>query len=404
MKLQTLPRLAMTLLLTLLLCSSCVWDKESEPDMEGNDGMVNLILKLSVNSGNKGSFSNIGRESNVATRADEVGFETPTNTYEGVNSLRIIIVRSESNNLVEYNRIVTYPEDEQLWQSLKEEKFKVAGDEWKRIYLVANEASLPAEIQQRLEKIEEGKSLSGDLRDIILTCSDETHYINNEGEEKSYIPMSEIFDIKVMEGIPGVEVDEQTETLFITRNSVKFSFTAEDENNSHLSGIKITGLKITGLGNMEYLFPRNTSYSPAKYVTQSLPDIGREILSFSVPEGADVFDYTFTPDNFGVKGTKVSADISSAYTPQVYFLESVLNEYYLTVTTDRDGAERIYENVKLPNLSLLPRNTHVKVNIVFKEENIYVQVDLLPYIGVVLYPVFGSNDVVKPPKPRESDE
>lgn len=400
METKTLIRLAMTLLSALMLGCSCSREKADEPDAEMDDGMVDLVLNLSVNAGGSNAFTATTRAYDSPTRAEDIAFEYPTNQWEGVRTLRVIIIRPGSNNLVEHNELKRYTEND-LWQTLDEEKFKVVGDEWKRIYLVANEATLPESMQAQLEGIAAGEPLSVAMGDLTLTTS-AAPYIDNSGWEKAYVPMSEFFDIHVRKGIPGATVDEQHESLFITRSAVKFSFTATDIDNSHSKGLKITSLRISGIGDKEWLFPHNAIYSPEKYQESHEDKNGRAILSFRLPDNSGTFDYTFTPDNFGLPGIAVASTVGPTFVPMQYFLESGLPQYTLTVTTELEGLIRVYPTVTLPNLPLLPRNTHVKVNIGFKQEEIFLQVDLLPYIGVTLDPIFGNNDIVKPPKPRET--
>ena len=72
-----------------------------------------------------------------------------------------------------------------------------------------------------------------------------------------------------------------------------------------------------------------------------------------------------------------------------------LQEYNVTIhTTENSGyqsTKAIYTST-LPRLGSLFRNTHVKVNIVFNDYTLEWQVDVEPYWGVTLDPIFGLDD------------
>ena len=127
------------------------------------------------------------------------------------------------------------------------------------------------------------------------------------------------------------------------------------------------------------------------------PDItGRFITSYEVPSGVTHAPYTFTP----TKEIAVTEKGATFY-PSLYFCESLFNfagengkPYTVSVTVvTRNGQtseiEAELDAMPLDNLPILPRNTHVKVNINIRENT--GTVELKPYTGVYLDPDFGID-------------
>lgn len=388
--------------------ASCSSDSDPVPvpDTPG-DELVTLVLDLSVNTGMPSSrmdeaasrSSHPGDERVVSRASEGVDFEEADDAFEKAKTLRVIITRPSANNVVEHNFSTKYDE---VWETLDAQKFNVISGERKNVYLIVNESGLPEALQDQLKGIEEGAPLAVDLAALTIDVEPGAKYIDNSATEK-YIPMTEFYELHVPYASTLTAVEDGKKvwspkyTLFVTRTATKFSFTATRAEGAILSkGLQITSITFsgttegTGLDTQEYLFPRNTVYSPTKLEASTEKLNGREIISFVTPPTTETYSYTFTPENFGLFGSSMSESIKPAYIPSDYFLESGLKEFIVTVTTKVDDEVKVW-SAPFPNLPSLPRNTHVIVNFTFNMTDIEAQVDLVPYIGVWLDPVFGKD-------------
>lgn len=397
-------------------------------------------------------------------------FEHSNIPYELINTLRIIIVRPD--NTIEYNRTISLGigNSEAILTGRDDLKFRVSTDlgqvnnedmtctERKHIYLIANEASLNKfnsniagdgeSITEMLDglkpihniSIEEGTNSIGDKLDpyslerwVIYNAwaggvdtAGETAVpiIDNTGTEKSYIPMTEYFDVDVVStwrpeipsdgedtaeterpDEPKVTIDEQTADLFVTRNFVKFQFSASSTTES----FDITAIRFESLMQKEYFFPCNTVYEPLKAVNNTSD---RQIISFQTPGFADNLTrpYIFNPPSalsFIAPSTPEETVVPCTYAPQLYFCEthnyeantSNLSLYKVGIDIDfynDDSSKRVHESfeaVELPNLPYsLPRNTIVKVHFTIREHRkLDATVTVFPYTAVNLNPDFGFS-------------
>lgn len=414
------------LIITLGLClsmSSCIYDSEPEP-VKG-DGTVKLRLNFTV-SDPKSADASPEQTLPEMTRADEWSYEAPATEWEGVKSLRIIIVRPEASGIVEYNQHIDIASANRLDKRHGYYEYKVAGGERKLIYIFANEESMPAETEALLTGIRPGTAMP-DLSGI--TIGDGTILIDNTGDEacKRYLPMSEVFTENIIDSTKGEEDAVQEAEYFITRGAVKFSFEIDPESlkwdvdkpESETTGDgeetgsdgeegdeeenvytpkagnwRVSKITVTGLADKEYLLPNETIYSPAKYTATTEPLGGRAITDYITPADATTASYTFLPEKFGLNQNP-TGEYESAYAPQLYFNESPIpadgKGYMLGIELTRDSTGDLitFDPVTLPNLPALPRNTHVKIVIKFIGHELKCEAILLPYTGVWLNPDFG---------------
>ncbi|MBD5269935.1 MAG: hypothetical protein HDS43_04895 [Bacteroides sp.] len=394
MKIRSILTLLTTVIIGSLALLSCSHNAEDIPA----GGQVKLRLNLFVNTEETKALRGVPSEN--ATRADWY-YEGPANQWEGVESLRVIIVRDNENKTIEHNTLLTFPETEQIQQKLGEWTFPVEGGEKKFIYLVANENSLSEDTQEILSTLYPGRNFTTNLQNILVKTAGETPFIDNNGTRKTYVPMTEYFEITVKERDPELEVTEDSASLFITRAVSKFSFTAKGTQNDK-KGIRIKTITVSNLATEAYLFPKETTYTPGKYSVSDEPMGGRVITGFETPESAAMWNYTFTPEAFGVAGNTMPDNLTSSYTPLTYLLESGAENFtvYVTTVTDND-VEFTYGPVKLPNLPRMARNTHVVVAFTFNGANMACDVRVVPYTGITLNVEYGFDFIVKPPKPRE---
>lgn len=354
------------------LTTSCVYEyPESEPDSPTRSAWVYLTLKVGVAEGNG---------SRTFTRAGSYYFEEPERLNEKLHSLRIFIVNS-NNNLLEATRFINFDAgSQQIGSGLT---FKLSPG-LKRIYLVANEGSLPADIRSSLTGIGINTAFPADQlasRYIARTQNSPFYTLDQD------LPMSEFFDIDLKNdsgnenGSVYVNAD-----LFVTRLPVKYTFICQED-------VPAIAVRLNDMAQDEYLFPKEATYFPDKYdAPEVIGDIaGRNIVKFNVPTARkSQFTYNLTGKTEieleKEDGTKVKA---FRYDP-IYLMETEGTSFSMSIRFG-EGAEigTWFSDQVLPNLPLLPRNTHVIVYMSVKEYGLKCAVDVVPYRGCILDPYFG---------------
>ncbi len=361
----------------ILVVSYLLWgcgESNSLSEIEG-DGMVNIVL----------SVATVDSESSGRSRADEYYFEEPSSQFERLRSLRYIFVRPDGT--VEYNIYIDTNIPESGVDYYNSVKFKVRGGEKKKVYVIGNEASV-RDIYN-FDNIKVGSIFpTSDVESIILRSPSPAFPLFDNSDETSakYLPMAEQFEIDVVKPSGNATTDTyQYETLFLTRTTVKFSISAKVEPVSN-SNIVLKRVTFKQIGDRQYLFPNNTAYSPEKYPVSG---DNRIITAYDIPSGA-----VNSPVSFDINWTfpPMSAEGKIA-SPPIYFPETKLvadDKYSVRVVVAIDGEDFEYD-ADLPNLPSLPRNTHVRLNLVFTGHNVECHVDVAPYIGVELKPSFGFD-------------
>lgn len=360
----------------------------------------------------------------VTTPGPDNYFEAADGDHEKLHSLRVVIVRHTTDtdgnpvSLVEgnYKRLdfttpVSYVSGSQINPS-DPLGFEVTSGEYKTIYIFGNEDATSLTDQLDLAV---GTTYTDTFETLTWApAGDGTVLINNSGTTKHYVPMTEKFDIYVpaAEALPSVVKPDPADTgksirvhyinlgnLFITRAAIKFSFYISATN---IDDLRLTSIMVNGLARQEYLLPHNTVYSPAKPIfTNTIPQAPQQ-----TPEGRFITSYTIPPETqhgyntfpYNIKLSPTPAKLS----PALYFCESQLNgptpaadgtPYNITVVLTQEGTgNQQVLTAPLTNLPILPRNTHVVVNIQFNGNDVHFEVDLVPYIGVYLDPVFGKDN------------
>lgn len=443
-----------------LVLGACTSDSISDRQLllrKANSGSVTLQLNVSLDNIRSSSSTRDGEEEEESENSsNQPEYEEGLEPFELIHTLRVIIVRPD--NTVEYNRLITLPDNTSAKQlaNLEELKFDASTSqgkfiedgkiclERKRIYLIANEASLKSAGSEETANIIEAltalrptnydKSDEDDETKVIIpgekldpnkvatwlvynNWSEEGTNLyaepmidNDNTTDKKFIPMTEFFDIdvKVDLTLPSNQLSEQRENLFITRNLVKFQFSVEGGEET----FKIHKVTFSNLMCKEYMFPFDTKYKPSKYPVNSED---REIIAFKTPGLADNFvrPYDFLPDNFGIVSDNFSGnlenlmELSAVYSPMLYFCETENYEtnnekgiYRVGIDIEffnADGTSQrtTFEAKELENLSSIPRNTIVKVNFkISNRELIDCVVTLVPYISIVLEPGFGFDELL----------
>ncbi|WP_297066936.1 hypothetical protein [uncultured Duncaniella sp.] len=377
-------------------------------------------------------------------------FEREDSQYEKIHTLRIIILRPGTDfqgnpvkdkdgkpildndgnpykKIIEHNRFFTFNDNGVV--RYDDMNITVHGGENKTIYIIANEEGINSnrpegETAVNLSDLTpDDPYVAGTIEDIEIHAAGGILYDNRtEAATKTYIPMAEVYEDVYIEMPETPELREQkVGPFFITRAAVKFSFNITAEDNE---GLYLKSLTFNSLADKEYLLPRNTEYKPEKPTfhqsnnsgkTDGIknpsdtgnsdidPDIsGRFITEYEIPEDAKHSPFTFNfKDENGFELKKKQTEIA----PVIYFCESkfglpfngepVANgtpysvELVLHTKFGDQTVVATSEELALGNLPILPRNTHVKINInLIKNE---ATVELVPYTGVWLNPDFGID-------------
>ena len=389
------------LLFTAVAVVSC--SSEDQPSPEGDDASSHLPpeVYLNLNVGVLSQTSDPGSRANAVD--DKNYFEGPDSQYEKMQTLRVIIVRGErttdisyvpdSAGYVEHNHLFRF--NELGLVQFDDMTFKVRSGEKKRIYLIANEAFVKTNRNIDFENLKVGQPYpDGFIENIVLnTATSGTPLIDNSGDtDKWYIPMSEEFDMDIP--VPQDPLDYRIDkSFFITRASVKFSFTVATSVDYTRTGLQVKSITVNSVSDREYFLPRETEYLPAKDQPSTNKYGGRFIESYLWTAGAVHSDAVFS-----TAIPLLTAEKAYLYNPPIYYPESRNSgDFSVTVTlgyendTDNDIT---FEPQVLPNLPALPRNTHVLVNMTLTTSDITAEVKLVPYIGVYLDPKFGFDELI----------
>lgn len=351
-------------------CSMQYSDEELRA-MQGEDEGICLILNISA-----GDLAGFG----TRTVEEPDRFEQATIDTEKIQSMRIIIVDVQPGSKTENKVVHNY-----FTGLLSYARFDLSGimfdnlnfSSQYRIYLIANENGLPEPIRNKFkydvnnpdQGLPPGAEYPANLLENIILYSKDigsgNFLMNNESSSSPIaIPMTEIFNVTTDPRPDNNSEDVKAymeRNFFITRTASKFSFRfyrggdlAED--------LELKRIKISGVGKQEFLFPNNTEYNPSKYSSNNNPLGGREITSFDLPDGSETGAYTFS---LSQKLSSIGND-GMEYTPQIYFSESKGDNGKFECALSFDG-ENYTSAITLPNLSELPRNTTVIINITFHE-------------------------------------
>lgn len=398
--------------------SGCTSDIDSPSP---NETMVTLSLNISTTDVSRRSRADI-------TPPDYT--EGAATDYEKMNQLRIIIVDGSGN--VEHNRFYDY--DNYYYENVTHE-LKVTANDTKTIYLIANERAQRGDISlggdgatnevgivdYKFDQIEVGKPLPEGFSDYKLRLPVTSEMINN-------IPMSAVYKMQI-----GSE-SKQSLNFLLNRCAVKYSFNFSNQSSAP---VRISELKIDKTATTEWFFPRvkkadgnvimhqleykivdgnmalyeSSTDKEAKWLTDNL---GKEYYfteylysNYSVPPENDINTPSSTSlyqtyskkCNIKIEGSNDGTEAKSQSLPSFYLLESAWygesetpsdNQVY-TVTLNINGIEW---QKQLENLPILARNTHVKVNVKLKFDEIQQtwEVEMEPYRAVTLKPGFGIDD------------
>lgn len=326
--------------------------------------------------------------------------------------------------------------------------FKVKAGCKKRIYLIANYEGLK-DADGNLDFTDEAfipeeNTTRAKVDDYVFALNDEYKY-----DPETYgIPMTAMYEIAIPDR-ETIKTDEYElpNPLYVVRTATKFSFKFTNE--STLKDITIKGFDLKKIiKDRMYLMPHVNKKDGKYWVVNALRTSPRELdgngtdkdwidwmveevkktkddenidqyewlTDYTVPrsqtetEEDRKFSYSFETSISVPKGeTEGVSAPSPIYLPESQTTKAIngedanllLQEYELTIHTtekilndDGKGSAQITNEytAKLPQLASLFRNTHVKVNVTFKDHQLDWEVDVEPYWEVVLDPIFGLGD------------
>ncbi len=377
------------LCLTLLLNARC--SRPADDIAPQSDVLVNLDIDVAL--------SDIS-----TTRADSNEYAAAVSDHEKMSTLRIVIVREETGE-VEANRFI------ELSPAMEHgiERFKVVGNDTKLIYLFVNELSrikdddgiLRKVVNYNLANIFPHQTFpTDDLNDLIVSLNCESQQLDPKRMDGG-LPMSDCHRITVIGGDDrnakkdkdGIAIQE--ENLFVTRAAVKFSFNIT---NNTLRPITLNSLWIDKMAREEYYLPHNVTRDAQNHITD-----------YEVPSG-DLNNgyYKFVADcKVDGEGLVLPIGKVTSLAP-IYLLEGKFTDaadarnYSMGLKTVVYGKENEFKK-HFPDLSQLPRNTHVVVNITIADDIAWT-VDVVPYGSVTLDPIFGIGDPEESETPENPEE
>ena len=373
---RTLCRVLLALVATLSLpvligCSSesCI---APTPEAPARSKDVYLTLKVSV-------AETYGRQ--TGTRAgNDYYFEEPQRSNETIHTLRVFIVREDG--IVEAARRENVDNaDTGIGSGLT---FKVTPGR-KTIYLIANEESLPQSLRDIIGSI----SVNSSYPASVLV----ERYIGRNQNSVFYtvsqnLPMTESFNINLTEP-EGSGPAYFTADLFVTRLPVKYTFICAED-------VSALWVRLNNMAQDQYFMPRAVTYFPSKYEpAQNINGVlGRNITTFNAPPSLRRSDFIMKlsgKSEVWLENSDGSRTRAYRYDP-VYLMETPTPSGGFTMSIRFDDGKETGEwfpDSKFDNLPLLPRNTHVVVNMSVKEYGVDCKVDVVPYRGCVLEPYFG---------------
>lgn len=332
---------------------------------------------------------------------DTKGYADPESDAEMMQTLRIFIVRPDGT--IEHNRFLDFGSDPTLLATNQE--FEVAGNEYKDIYLIANEANkvLKEAYDFSNPLLAAGGAFSKEqMEGLVLSMEyDEqiTEGYGSDGTPSDIIPMSAVHKVWMPQS------DFQTQ-LHIFRAATKFTFIFTNATEYYIT---VDQVRISRTADKEYFFPKDITTEDYTYTDAEKTVTGYEITGYAVPSDVayDDFSWDFTGEVLpSWCGTDKLPSPPPAYVlPPLYIFEGKWDGKYpasdnsscqYQVTFVLNG--KSYTGL-LTNLPSLPRNTHAVVNVKFTEKaledyKVDLIVDVRPYIevpygNVELEPGFG---------------
>ncbi len=365
------------LVLGVLLCGCSIYSKEGDIPVAENTSKVKLGVSVALTDG--AAFLGMQSRGSLAEAVSD---------GEKMQTLRIIIVRPDGT--VEHNRYYDFHQVPTTYFATAQ--FEVVGGETKKVYLFANENT----------KFDSGRKVANyDFAAIKVGEQFPTNDITGKDIETDETSLIEVNDALTQMALPlfmsechSVIVPEKKDKnveLIIVRAAVKFTFRIINTSNEPLA---LNQLTISKLARREYLLPKDVVYA-----TEPSED-GTTITyieSYKVPMPGNNEHYNFkaafTDKTVPAKSATGNGEV---VLDPIYLLESNYNDdpsttgrnYKISLTV----GDETYENGYFNNLTALPRNTHVVVDVTLngKLTGLECVVRVYPYGEYWLYPEFGQ--------------
>lgn len=363
------------LVLGVLLCGCSIYSKEGDIPATENTSKVKLGVSVALTDG--AAFLGLQSRGPLAEAVSD---------GEKMQTLRIIIVRPDGT--VEHNRYYDFHQVPTTYFATAQ--FEVVGGETKKVYLFANENT----------KFDSGRKVANyDFAAIKVGEQFPTNDITGQNIETSLI---EVNDALTQMALPlfmsechSVDVPEKQDKnveLIIVRAAVKFTFRIINTSNEPLA---LNQLTISKLARHEYLLPNGVVYGtePSEEDRTTIT----YIKSYNVPMTGNNEHYNFKA-TFADKTVpaKSATGNGEVVLDPIYLLESNYNDdsstegrnYKISLTV----GDETYENGYFDNLTALPRNTHVVVDVTLNDEltGLDCVVRVYPYGEYWLDPEFGQ--------------
>lgn len=450
MMLKSIRYKALSLLAVLgVACAGCHSDTPCppgvvEPDVPVPDpDKVTLCLNVSFE----------GQDGQTRADNDPDRYDDPSGDFEKISTLRVIIVRNYTEQpaenggvfqtgIVEDNRmVVTNDQGRPIYDNLE---FKVIANEYKRIYLIANEKYLTApdasltvpetydSASKFLDSFKGGEAgekagpvdLSSltewtvSVPGLTSSMSQIVGYGNGLFSPSSSrrLPLTEFFDVNVKR---ANEVNDQFYShLFMTRAAAKAVFYLNTSDNfevnegESIENTYIRAIRLTGVGTTEYVFPNSTEYFPSKkdltqYTSEDRPANSPKkeayVTTFKTPASNREVDYLISDVNAEIK--KPAGGEPRAITSPIYFPESILdpgqnytvevqlnNGTWLTAHLDAESLKHNILTIKDGDTEreAIARNTYLPIELNF-DGAMNLTVNVLPWNRENYYVDYTAN-------------
>ncbi len=366
------------LVLGVLLCGCSIYSKEGDIPVAENTSKVKLGVSVALTDG--AAFLGLQSRGPLAEAVSD---------GEKMQTLRIIIVRPDGT--VEHNRYYDFHQVPTTYFATAQ--FEVVGGETKKVYLFANENT----------KFNSGRKVANyDFAAIKVGEQFPTNDITGKDIETDETSLIEVNDALTQMALPlfmsechSVIVPEKKDKnveLIIVRAAVKFTFRIINTSNEPLA---LNQLTISKLARREYLLPKDVVYA-----TEPSED-GTTITyieSYKVPMPGNNEHYNFkaTFADKTVPAKSATGSNGEVVLDPIYLLESNYNDdsstegrnYKISLTV----GDETYENGYFNNLTALPRNTHVVVDVTLNDKltGLDCVVRVYPYGEYWLDPEFGQ--------------
>lgn len=361
---------------SLLMVFGCV-----SIDFEAYEVMSDLTISVSVSNTPAAPVSKA-----TVNAGDYVG---PVHDGEKIQTLRIVIVRPDGT--IEHIRYMDFQGSiQRAYMEVADVAFKVVGPETKKVYLFVNENSVKTDatgagvvktVNYDFSSLAVGSKFPADaIADLRISLNDSYETLPcAQSPVTSALPMSECHTVQMPARDHHVD-------LYVTRAAVKFTYIFDNQTSVHYD---LSELTITKSSKIEYYMPRIT-YTGTPFGDSFL------VSDYIVPNTGINNDY-YEFKRFSAESA-VSLPANTVRTLDSFYL--LEGKYEDPDKVEDDNGKRLNYSMSatlngirydsyFPDVSWLPRNTHVVTVITIKDHTVNWTVDVYPYGEYWLNPGFG---------------